>query len=171
MRKSMALNAAVPFLFGAFCLICAPALADDDVEKLVRLLDVPAGGVTRLPNQPNHVLVWYSPKLDPARFRAILNGIDVSDRFEPKPNHSERVDLPFSDGENSLVIEAGAKKDSATVVAAATDKTVQAAYSINYENLDAQPLASTNVRRNLSKEQVDAFLLQHGAKTEKKPGK
>jgi hypothetical protein len=50
------------------------------------------------------VTVIYSDEVIPASFTAELDGVDISDSFNPAPGNSEIVDIALQQGRNVLIL-------------------------------------------------------------------
>jgi hypothetical protein len=85
-----------------FCLVNAAQGA----EPLVRFTDEAPALEVRALSAPLTVRVRYGAPLDPAAFRATLNGADVTAAFTPEAGAEELVTLPFVPGRNLLELEA-----------------------------------------------------------------
>ena len=66
----------------------------------------PLEPTTRVPATQATVplILFYDAVLEPATFRAMFNGVDVTTRFKPKPGSNQVVILPLSPGMNTLAL-------------------------------------------------------------------
>ncbi|WP_303902919.1 hypothetical protein [Thiohalomonas denitrificans] len=72
--------------------------------------------VVELPNgRKPPVNIRYGQELDPSTFVALIDGVDISTRFHPKPGTVEAVNIPFEDDSSQkLVIQAKSEQGAST---------------------------------------------------------